>query len=130
MSLDLKAANSSSIGAASYECGPVKSIGILCPSIRLMVLSEVWYGALSTKMTVLSRHSGSSESSLRTSFLKKMSITLLLEFDYRSDRYTSPSVSRPTNMVILGIIDSFGMELVESFGLHFIFLKSDMPSQV
>ena len=52
MSTDLNAANQSSQGATSYECGPVNIIGMLKSSNIFRVEVEQWYGALSKRMMV------------------------------------------------------------------------------
>ena len=104
--------------------------GIFKPLIKLIVPSELWYGALSRSMTVLSHQSAFSLSNLSTNFLKNISMTLLLELDWIRDKYNSPFVSIPTNIVIRGMIFSFGIEFIEFFGLHFIRLKSLMPNHV
>ena len=77
----LNDAKSNSIGAASNEWGPVNKTGILKPLISLIVESEVWYGALSKSITVLSHQLASSLSNFSTNFLRKMSMTWLLVFD-------------------------------------------------
>lgn len=58
MSFDLKAAKNNSIGEASYECGPVKMTGTWYSSKNAIMLLEVWYGALSSMMTVFCLQAG------------------------------------------------------------------------
>ena len=55
---------------------------------------------------------------------------LLLEFAWTKVRKTDPCVSRPTIIDILGATCFLGTELVSPLHLHFILLKSVIPSQV
>ena len=87
ISLDLKCAKNNSHGEASYECGPVKRTGILNCSNTFRVYLLVWYGALSNIITVSFLQLDLSLSNLLTKLLKKISIILLLEFDYIKERY-------------------------------------------
>ena len=52
MSSALKAAKYNSQGAAEYECGPVKIIGIRNSSNNFKVHLLLWYDALSNKIIV------------------------------------------------------------------------------
>ena len=63
-----------------YITGTLRALSVL------VVVLDQWYRALSIRMTVFSRHRGLALSSCSTSYLKKMSITLPLELDCRSDR--------------------------------------------
>ena len=76
----LKAENNNSIGAASYECGPVKIVGISYFLSIANAVALVWYEALSSRITVLVRHLLLYLSSLCTNFWKNKSITLEFEF--------------------------------------------------
>ena len=55
---------------------------------------------------------------------------LLLEFDWTKVRNTDPFVSKATIIDTLGATCLVGAELVVTYSLHFMRLKSVMPNQV
>ena len=124
MSFDLKAPNHNSIGAVSYECGPVKQIGIFNLFNILIVLVPTWYGALSNRIMWVSLQFFCSLSSKFTRDKKNISIVFWLLLLYNKLKYTLPFVSSPTIMEIRGDIISWATELVDLCTCHFLLLKS------
>jgi len=130
MSLSLNWAKNNSHGAASYEWGPRNIIGILRVSNIFIEPFDVWYGALSRIITVSLLQFYLCLSSFFTKLVKKMSIIVVFEFVWVSDKKTSPVLSIATIIEILGDISVTATELVDPFTLHFRRLKSVIPNQV
>ena len=90
MSVDLNAAKNSSQTAVSQLCGPEKQIIIFSRLNNFILELQVWYFALSRRMTVSSRHPGRSLSNCLANTSKKISIIFAFELFCMRLRYTCP----------------------------------------
>ena len=116
----LRAAKTSSTGAAEYEYGPENIIGSPIRAILSFISALLCHAALSSRIMESSCHPGDSRSSYRMRYLRNNVITSASVFACVREYHNLPSVSNATIKDILGATYLSVIEPEESVGTHIL----------